>query len=152
MGAPYVFTQDDQMNPVYCVQCRAHIPIAVSNANRGLCAICSNQTVQAANVPDPAASYPKPYESGYRPLMLFWARKIISSMAFLSALGVLWTLVMVVNAAIINLRDRVPGVAETLFVMFMTCLGWLLATAVLLALAQALAILQDHAERVRGRF
>ncbi len=40
MGPPYVFTQDDQMNPVYCTQCRVHIPRVVSNQGRGLCPVC----------------------------------------------------------------------------------------------------------------
>lgn len=37
---PFVFTQDDLMQPVYCIQCRAHIPRAVSNANKGVCGSC----------------------------------------------------------------------------------------------------------------
>lgn len=47
MAQNYVFTQDDQMNPVYCIGCRAHIPIALSNRNGGLCDACLQQRAQA---------------------------------------------------------------------------------------------------------
>ncbi len=35
-----MMTVDDQMQPVYCVKCRKHIPRAVSSANGGLCGYC----------------------------------------------------------------------------------------------------------------
>ena len=44
---PYIFTQHDQMFPVYCTSCRTHIPRAVSNANNGLCVSCAQ--AQAAS-------------------------------------------------------------------------------------------------------
>jgi len=37
---PYVFDQDDMMQPIYCIQCRSHIPRIVSNLGKGLCPIC----------------------------------------------------------------------------------------------------------------
>lgn len=49
MSAPFLFTPDDQIYPVYCTQCRAHIPRAVSNAGHGLCPSCI-QANQAAAV------------------------------------------------------------------------------------------------------
>lgn len=39
-GLTAPFSPDDQMNPVYCVRCRAHVPRAVSNANGGVCSQC----------------------------------------------------------------------------------------------------------------
>jgi hypothetical protein len=45
----YVFTVDDQINPVYCINCRTHIPRSVSNSGRGLCPSCiQSQRVQQA--------------------------------------------------------------------------------------------------------
>lgn len=44
-----VFTVDDQMQPVYCVSCRVHIPRALSSANGGLCDPCkADQDARAA--------------------------------------------------------------------------------------------------------
>jgi hypothetical protein len=51
---PNVFTQDDQMFPVYCLACRVHIPRLVSNANQGYCAPCLIKHNQA--VADAAAA------------------------------------------------------------------------------------------------
>jgi len=39
-GPQLGFTDDDRMNPVFCIGCRTHIPKAVSNSNRGLCPAC----------------------------------------------------------------------------------------------------------------
>lgn len=44
----YNFTQDDNLNPLYCIQCRTHIPRAVSNAGRGLCPLCIAKNQQAS--------------------------------------------------------------------------------------------------------
>ena len=44
------FTPDDHMNPVYCIQCRVHIPLSVSQQNGRLCPDCVqvNHQAQAA--------------------------------------------------------------------------------------------------------
>jgi len=43
----YAFTPDDNMFPVYCTGCRAHIPKLISTANNGPCPTCL-QNQQAA--------------------------------------------------------------------------------------------------------
>lgn len=40
----YFFSQEDQMFPVYCTDCRAHIPKIISNQNGGLCPTCLAKT------------------------------------------------------------------------------------------------------------
>jgi len=47
MAASYVFTVDDQMNPVYCLGCRAHIPKHISNQGKGHCPTCLALQAQA---------------------------------------------------------------------------------------------------------
>ncbi len=37
---PYPFTAEDQFAPVYCTNCRKHIPKAMSNFQAGLCDFC----------------------------------------------------------------------------------------------------------------
>ena len=39
----YPFTPDDQMQPVYCVDCHAHIPRAVAQQHNGRCPNCNVQ-------------------------------------------------------------------------------------------------------------
>lgn len=56
MAQNYVFTQDDQMSPVYCIRCRSHIPRAVSNSNGGLCDDCLSHQRQAAQQAQAKAS------------------------------------------------------------------------------------------------
>lgn len=53
-NAAYSFTQDDRMNPVFCIGCRQHIPVAVSNAGRGLCPDCLGRLQQAQPAPSVA--------------------------------------------------------------------------------------------------
>jgi hypothetical protein len=48
MSNSYVFLDEDEFNPIYCVECRLHIPRAYSDANRGLCADCLEAQEKAA--------------------------------------------------------------------------------------------------------
>lgn len=52
----YSFTDEDRMNPIYCVGCRSHIPRTVSSANRGLCPVCIAKL--QAPTPPPASAPP----------------------------------------------------------------------------------------------
>ncbi len=78
MNPAYSYTADDQINPVYCIGCREHIPNAISNAGRGLCPVClgkinaaaPSQTAPAQTTPPPQVpahmrptSGPAPYAS-----------------------------------------------------------------------------------------
>ncbi len=40
MQPAYQFTDDDRFYPIYCTQCKAHIPKAVSNSGGGICPPC----------------------------------------------------------------------------------------------------------------
>lgn len=40
----YVYSPDDQVNPVFCTGCRLHIPRAISTAGNGLCPSCLGAT------------------------------------------------------------------------------------------------------------
>jgi hypothetical protein len=53
----YHYTDEDHMNPVFCISCRAHIPTALSNTNRGLCLECGQPAHQYA----PAYAVPREY-------------------------------------------------------------------------------------------
>lgn len=54
----YTFTDDDMMQPVYCIGCRQHIPKVVSNFGLGLCPTCLNakQAAQQAQTNAQAAA------------------------------------------------------------------------------------------------
>lgn len=55
---PYIYDAQDQMSPVYCISCRAHIPRAVSNAQAGLCHACNPHRAQAIPTPPPQIASP----------------------------------------------------------------------------------------------
>ena len=57
----YQFSPDDAMFPVYCTQCRAHVPVAISNAGHGLCPVCTQvaaQVTQQSQGPPTVQSLP----------------------------------------------------------------------------------------------
>lgn len=59
------FTDDDQLNPVYCIGCRQQTPRAVSNANRGLCAACVAK-LATPTPPPPQAAAPQVAAQGWQ--------------------------------------------------------------------------------------
>jgi hypothetical protein len=50
MNPTFTFSPDDMMNPVYCRQCRTHIPLAVSAQGNGLCPDCVQANQQAQTI------------------------------------------------------------------------------------------------------
>lgn len=73
----YQFSQDDILFPVYCVNCKTHIPKQVSNAGGGWCPVCigrqhaqavqNAQAAQAAQQAHAAALYSTVTGLGYCP-------------------------------------------------------------------------------------
>lgn len=55
---PSMFTDEDNLYPVYCTKCKAHTPRAVSNANNGLCANCVAPAPQVLSNPTPTKYKP----------------------------------------------------------------------------------------------
>ena len=49
----YHFTDDDRMQPIYCIGCRKHIPRALSNQNSGYCQVCDIPPPPPPASPDP---------------------------------------------------------------------------------------------------
>ena len=47
MNSTYTFSPDDMMNPIYCRECRTHIPRDVSTEGSGLCLACFSKREQA---------------------------------------------------------------------------------------------------------
>jgi hypothetical protein len=60
MNPAYSYTLDDQMNPIFCIGCRQHIPDAVSKAGRGLCPECIAKLNQTQASPQVQAPQPPP--------------------------------------------------------------------------------------------
>lgn len=73
----YHFTPDDQMQPVYCVGCRQHIPRTVSAAGRGLCPLCLAKVQVVATppsvAPPPVAGIPQPAPQKASNPVLLWS-------------------------------------------------------------------------------
>jgi hypothetical protein len=49
MVQPPPFSEQDTLFPVYCIDCRAHIPTALSNTLGGRCAPCANAHANSVN-------------------------------------------------------------------------------------------------------
>ena len=47
LNPQFAFTPDDMMNPVYCKQCRTHIPALISSQYYGMCPDCSQAYQQS---------------------------------------------------------------------------------------------------------
>ncbi len=47
MNPTFTFTPDDMMHPVYCKQCRTHIPLVILTQGNGICPDCIQADQQA---------------------------------------------------------------------------------------------------------
>jgi hypothetical protein len=62
----FTYTSDDQMQPVYCPDCRAHIPRTVLSQFGNVCPNCHQRRVALVNAPAPAAMPIQPYPRPFR--------------------------------------------------------------------------------------
>jgi len=70
MSNSYIFTEEDNLNPIYCILCHSHIPQSVSITYKGYCYNCFNyisqQNINKTSVLNTNIQYlicPKCYQS-----------------------------------------------------------------------------------------